>query len=153
MIIGPEEEPHWDIIWRKQLLAIFEYYCTQLWTVGITEIYIDGSFVSDKLHPKDLDAYFVCKKEHWEKYAEPRLRELDSKFWNFESINKGTGIVKYPMWFDYSIEMYPVYEEFLEENVIDQDLKDPKPNWFRKIKYSDIDKGIIKIIVPKTSFD
>ena len=32
-----------------------------LWSVGITEIFIDGSFVEDKDHPNDIDGYFVCE--------------------------------------------------------------------------------------------
>lgn len=31
----------------------------QLWQVGITEIFIGGSFVEDKDHPNDIDGYFV----------------------------------------------------------------------------------------------
>ena len=33
----------------------------QLWTVHISEIFIDGSFVEDKDHPNDIDGYFVCE--------------------------------------------------------------------------------------------
>ncbi|NPV93217.1 MAG: hypothetical protein HPY50_20845 [Firmicutes bacterium] len=153
LITGPGDEPDWDTAWRARLLDVFEYRCIQLWSVGVTEIFIVGSFVSDKLHPNDLDAYFVCRKDHWERIAEPSLKELDPEFWSFERINKGTGRVAYPMWFDYGIEIYPVYEEFLEANVSDPDLKDIKPEWFRKIKYTHTGKGVIKVIRPGRASD
>jgi len=32
----------------------------QLWTVGVTEIFVDGLFAEDKDHPNDIDGYFEC---------------------------------------------------------------------------------------------
>ena len=37
-----------------------EILARQLWSVGIRDIYADGSFVEDKDHPNDIDGYFVC---------------------------------------------------------------------------------------------
>lgn len=34
----------------------------QLWQVGITEIFVNGSFVEDKDHPNYIDGYFVCDR-------------------------------------------------------------------------------------------
>lgn len=33
----------------------FEALVNQLWQVGVSEVYIDGSFAEDKNHPNDID--------------------------------------------------------------------------------------------------
>lgn len=49
----------WDQAWRLKLVEKLEIMVNQLWTVGITEIFINGSFVEMKPHPNDIDGYFV----------------------------------------------------------------------------------------------
>lgn len=44
--------------WRQHLINQAEVLVKQLWQVGITEIYLDGSFVEAKEHPNDVDGYF-----------------------------------------------------------------------------------------------
>jgi hypothetical protein len=51
---------HWDAAWRTQLVDNLEVLTRQLWSVGINDIYADGSFAEDKDHPNDIDGYFVC---------------------------------------------------------------------------------------------
>jgi hypothetical protein len=51
---------HWDKDWRNALVNNLEEVVKQLWTVGIGNIFIDGSFVEDKDHPNDIDGYFEC---------------------------------------------------------------------------------------------
>ncbi len=46
--------------WREKLCFNLATLVDQLRTVGITEIFIDGSFVEDKDHPNDIDGYFEC---------------------------------------------------------------------------------------------
>ena len=48
----------WDAVWRATLVENLGVLARQLWTIGITEIYINGSFVEDKDHPNDIDGYF-----------------------------------------------------------------------------------------------
>ena len=63
LVLGPGDPkiyPHWDARWRETLVANLAILVRQLWAVGITEIFIDGSFVEDKDHPNDIDGYFVC---------------------------------------------------------------------------------------------
>ena len=50
----------WDSAWRKHLVGNLSVLVEQLWNVGVTEIFIDGSFTEDKDHPNDIDGYFVC---------------------------------------------------------------------------------------------
>lgn len=32
----------------------------ELWEIGITEVFANGSFLEDKEHPNDIDGYFEC---------------------------------------------------------------------------------------------
>lgn len=51
--------PTWDTEWRTKLVDNLEILTRQLWQVGVTEVFADGSFVEDKDHPNDIDGYFV----------------------------------------------------------------------------------------------
>jgi hypothetical protein len=51
---------HWDALWRAKLVDNLEVLTRQLWSIGIRDIYADGSFAEDKDHPNDIDGYFVC---------------------------------------------------------------------------------------------
>src|SRR5580692_1199951 len=59
--LGQESYPHWDREWRGRRVANLSELVAQLWKVGVTDIFIDGSFVEDKDHPNDIDGYFVCE--------------------------------------------------------------------------------------------
>jgi hypothetical protein len=50
----------WDVRWRRHLVNNLEIMVRQLWEVGITEIFVDGSFVEQKDSPHDIDGYFEC---------------------------------------------------------------------------------------------
>src|SRR5215208_5106934 len=52
--------PTWNAQWRASLVENLAVLVQQLWTVGVHEIYADGSFVEDKDHPNDIDGYFIC---------------------------------------------------------------------------------------------
>jgi hypothetical protein len=41
----------WDAPWRERLVDNFEVLTRQLWSVGVRDVYADGSFVEDKHHP------------------------------------------------------------------------------------------------------
>lgn len=56
LVDGPEEGyQNWDSGWRMKLVENLEVMVGQLRRVGITEIFVDGSFVEDKDHPNDID--------------------------------------------------------------------------------------------------
>ena len=61
---GGSEIPNWDSEWRLKLVENLAILCRQLWQIGITDIFVDGSFVEDKCHPNDIDGYFVCELKH-----------------------------------------------------------------------------------------
>lgn len=61
LVRGPGEGyPGWDTAWRLHLVDNLEIMVYQLWEVGITEVFADGSFLEDKEHPNDIDGYFEC---------------------------------------------------------------------------------------------
>jgi hypothetical protein len=61
LVQGPiNRSLYWDAAWRLQLIENLEVLVNQLWTVGVSEIFVDGSFVEEKDHPNDIDGYFVC---------------------------------------------------------------------------------------------
>ena len=63
LVVGPGNPtkwPNWDAAWRATLVANLEKLTRQLWQIGITEVFADGSFAEDKDHPNDIDGYFVC---------------------------------------------------------------------------------------------
>ncbi|MFT5317840.1 MAG: hypothetical protein ACI8RA_001096, partial [Chlamydiales bacterium] len=61
LVDGPDPRPiSWDKSWRREIVLNLRTLANQLWSVGIKDIYIDGSFVEDKEHPNDIDGYFTC---------------------------------------------------------------------------------------------
>jgi hypothetical protein len=52
--------PTWDAPWREFLVNNLQIMTEQLWNVGVTEVFADGSFVEEKDHPNDIDGYFAC---------------------------------------------------------------------------------------------
>ena len=47
LVVGPGEdiEPDWDVDWRLHLVNQTEILVVQLFQFGITEVFLDGSFV------------------------------------------------------------------------------------------------------------
>jgi hypothetical protein len=55
LVVGPGDPgkwPHWDAGWRATLVNNLEILTAQLWQIGITEIFADGSFAEDKETPE-----------------------------------------------------------------------------------------------------
>jgi len=142
---GPGGGQSWDTAWRLQLLQEFKRRYQQLRAVGINEVYIDGSYATDKFHPNDMDVYFVVPRKIWRSGAEQALQDQDPEFWRFEPELGVDGKLGYPMAFRHHIEMYPVYLEHTPEYAECQEMIDPKIKFFRTDKYSHRTKGIIKI--------
>lgn len=54
LVEGPGEGyPNWDAAWRSKLVENLRVLVAQLWEVGVTDIFANGSFVEDKDHPGD----------------------------------------------------------------------------------------------------
>src|SRR5699024_3253411 len=62
LVHGPNRQNPgtWDSRWRLKLIDNCEILVNQLRQTGITEIFLNGSFVEEKDHPNDIDGYFEC---------------------------------------------------------------------------------------------
>jgi hypothetical protein len=150
LVKGTSERSTWDSVWRAELVDNLEVLVNQLWTVGISEIFIDGSFVEDKDHPNDIDGYFICDLETLSTgELEQKLNALDvHKVWTWSPRSRVTvpGFPKkqLPMWNVYRIELYPhvgqltgIKDKYGNEQTF--------PSAFRISRRNSLQKGIIKI--------
>ena len=157
LVAGPGSfiEPDWDEHWRLFLVNQAEVLVKQLWEIGVTEIFLDGSFVEQKTRPNDIDGYFVY--EDLLAYAngdmEHQLNLLDPhKIWtwapNSRKVYKGYAKKQLPMWHKYRVELYPHVPAINNASgLIDEHGNElPFPAAFRRCRSNGDQKGIIKII-------
>ena len=119
LVVGPQAgRPTWDASWRLQLVSNLTILVTQLRQVGITGIFIDGSFVEDKDHPNDIDGYFECDLRRFASgELERELNLLDPhKCWTWDPRQRrpyrGYWKMQLPMWHIYRVELYPHYGQW-----------------------------------------
>jgi len=157
LVVGPQPTlPDWDMDRRRYLVDQLSILVDQLWQVGITQIYADGSFARDKPHPNDIDGYFVCdKRDYASGTLQARLNRLDPyHVWTWDHRSRaapGPGRkAELPMWHRYHVELYPHYSGGLRGGPIAGRDKFGNelefPSFFRQDKSSGAPKGIIHII-------
>jgi hypothetical protein len=153
---GEEEYPDWDSEWRLRLVRNLGVLVGQLWEVGVTEIFVDGSFVEDKDHPHDIDGYFECSFRDIATGAlQGKLNGLDPyKVWTWDPASRrpyrNQPKRQLPMWHRYRVELYPHYVDLplsmQRTGITDEFGNDlPFPAAFRKSRREHKPKGIIKI--------
>lgn len=158
LVLGPadpKECPNWDAGWREKLVGNLEILSRQLWQVGVTDIFADGSFAEDKDHPNDIDGYFVCDFAHLRSGDLTRqLNELDPhKVWTWDPASRmpyrGYPNNQLPMWHRYRVELYPhvpglgfgcgIRDKFGQElefpSAFRQSRRDGKPRGIVKIRF------------------
>lgn len=153
LVLGPgdpKECPTWDATWRERLVGNLEILVQQLWQVGITEIFIDGSFVEEKDHPNDIDGYFVCDLMHLASgRLEQQLNLLDPyKVWTWDPTSRrpyrGYPKKQLPMWHQYRVELYPHCGQL--SGIKDRHGNELEfPAAFRQSRRDGEPRGIIKI--------
>ncbi len=143
--------PTWDRAWREQLVINLGILASQLWKVGIAEIFVDGSFVEDKDHPNDIDGYFVCDRSFLVSGDLHRaLNALDpDKVWTWApgSRTAAPGSMKkqLPMWHRYRVELYPHFGQ--GSGIVDARGHELEfPSAFRQTRGEGQPKGIVKLI-------
>ncbi len=144
--IGPDNGQAWDSSWRMQLFNELRRRCLELYSIGINDIFIDGSYATDKVRPNDVDGYFIVPRAFWLNEGEKALQSIDPDFWRFEVVNEGDGKAAYPMAFSHHIELFPMYLEHTMEFAPCPELIDPKIKFFRTDRYSHQPKGIFRIV-------
>lgn len=153
LVLGPgdpKDYPDWDGVWREKLVDSLKVLVRQLWKVGITEIYADGSFAEDKDHPNDIDGYFVCDLMHLaSSRLEQELNLLDPhKVWTRDPSSRrpyrGYSKMQLPMWHQYRVELYPHYGQ--RSGIRDRYGNELEfPAAFRQSRRDGKPRGIIKI--------
>lgn len=155
LVEGPGEEyPGWDSSWRSKLVENLGIMVEQLWGVGISEIFVNGSFVEDKDHPGDIDGYFECEVlEVATGRLQRELNELDQyKVWTWDPQSrrpyKNQPKWQLPMWHLYRVELYPHYSDLQQPSGIKDEFGNdlPFPAAFRKSRREHKPKGIVKLV-------
>ena len=156
LVRGPSNghELLWDVAHRRKLIDNAEILVRQLWAIGITEIFLDGSFAEAKPRPNDIDGYFECGVEQLASGELQRsLNALDPfKVWTWDPASRRLGPAstkkQLPMWHRYRIELYPHHPGLLS-GIRDSAGHDQQfPAAFRRQRGSSLRKGIIKIVSP-----
>lgn len=153
LVVGPKDRercPNWDGAWRRKLVENLAVLVGQLWRVGITEIFVDGSFAEDKERPNDIDGYFECDLYRLASgELERELNLLDPHkvwTWNPESRRPFRGYAKkqLPMWHAYRVELYPHYGQLC--GIRDKEGHELEfPSAFRRSRRDGMPRGIVKI--------
>ena len=99
----------WDRPWRMYLVDQLAVLCGHLRDVGITDIYADGSFASDKARPGDIDGYFVCDFMQFYSSQLPQLVARDP-VWDLPQRQPDPhGKMKPLMWHRCRVELFPQF--------------------------------------------
>ncbi|MDH4122112.1 MAG: hypothetical protein OEV94_10445 [Deltaproteobacteria bacterium] len=152
LVMGPENRAQtWDTKQRLFLVDQLSILAGQLWRVGISNIFIDGSFVEEKDHPNDIDGYFVCDFDQLiSGNLERHLNQLDPyKVWTWDPHSRkpyrGYPKKQLPMWHRYRVELYPHYGQ--SSGIRDKWGKELEfPSAFRQSRRDGTQKGILQII-------
>ena len=142
---------NWAGPWRKKLVENAEILVSQLWQVGITEIFLDGSFVEEKNRPNDIDGYFEADVRRVATgELERELNALDPhKIWTWDPhsrrSHRGSAKKQLPMWHQYRVELYPHYPGLVAlRDQWGNELQFPAA--FRQQRHTGYRKGIVKIV-------
>lgn len=118
LVKGPKNgSPNWDTQWRGFLVRNLRSVAKTLWDLGVEYLVVDGSFVEQKDHPNDIDAYFPITRERWQ--SREVQRELDrgrsEDVWDWDvyraymPADPRVPHRKPPFWHKYRIDLWPHY--------------------------------------------
>ncbi len=164
LVIGPEArhrratwdakwDAKWRAKWRATLLVNLEILTKQLWSLGITDVFADGSFAEDKDHPNDIDGYFVCDLDSLKSgRLVKNLNRIDPhKAWTWDPLLRqpflGYPKRQLPMWHTYRVELYPHVAGFSSgTGILDRFGNELEfPSAFRQSRRDGSLRGIIKL--------
>ena len=142
--------PNWDDAWRGELVDNLELFVQQLWRVGVERIFVNGSFVTDKPHPGDIDAYFECDMAVFPQVMVGLYLIEPSLPWDWERrpIDPATGLSKLIMWHRFHVEIFPHFTGQPQPTGIRDEYGNDLffPSLFRRDKETSRPKGVIQII-------
>jgi hypothetical protein len=142
--------PGWDSAWRAQLVDNLELFVRQLWQAGVERIFVNGSFVTSKGKPGDVDAYFECTFAGYP-YMLVSLLALEPALpWDLtrRPIDPESGDAKPVMWHLYRVEVFPHFTDYpTGTGVFDEHGQElDMPGTFRRDKASFKPKGLIQLV-------
>lgn len=151
LVRGPLLAPDdWDQTWRTQLVDNLAIFVRQLWQEGVARIFVDGSFVTEKGHPRDIDAYFEVDAAAWPD-MQRRLDRLEPQgMWikaNFrqKSPHQRAG-ERTPMWTSYKVDLYPDFGQPAATILVgSKPVPLVFPAFFRMTRSGE-PKGIVRVI-------
>lgn len=164
LVMGDGSSKTWDESWRNELVNKAEILVSQLWSVGVMDVFLNGSFVEDKDHPNDIDGYFdphlsMMSSDDMKKFQKmvSDLNNIDPhKVWNWDPSSRRAyrGYLKkqLPMWLFYRVELYPHLKQ--AAGIKDKYGNDMQfPSAFRQSRNDFKPKGIIKVVPEEDSND
>ena len=152
LVKGPQHAAIWDEAWRRHLVDNAKILISQLRQIGITEIFLDGSFTEAKPHPNDVDGYFECDPVDLARgNIERSLNALDPyKIWTWDPAQRrparGSTKRQLPMWHRYRVEFWP------HCSIVMSGILDPFGNQlqfpaaFRQQRDTGARKGIVQVV-------
>ena len=154
LVVGVGGDEPWAIKTRRQLVQNLRILVAQLWQVGVTNIFIDGSFVENKPKPNDIDGYFECKlMDLATGDLQQALNELDPhRCWTWAQTARradhSSTKRQLPMWHIYRVELYPhANARTTNSGIRDEHGNELQfPAAFRRERDTGRQKGIVKII-------
>ena len=116
LVDGPANARRWNTGWRRKLVDNLTVMVGHLVKVGITDIFIDGSFVEQKDVPNDIDGYFVCDAVQWTSGKLRRRLRAQDRAWTWEPMRRrpfrAYAKPQLPMWHKYRVELFPEFGQF-----------------------------------------
>jgi hypothetical protein len=105
--------PDWDSEWRGQLVDNLELFVRQIWRVGVERVFVNGSFVTDKPPPGDIDAYFECDMADFPQLMVGLYLMEPPLPWDWERrrVDPVTGLAKLTMWHRFHVEIFPHFTD------------------------------------------
>ncbi len=156
LVAGPGGGVPWAAKWRRKLVDNLAVMVNQLWTAGIDEIFINGSFVEDVAKPNDIDGYFVCKL--FDISSGDLQRKLNaqepSRCWTWDDSTRrphpSSTKAQLPMWHQYRVELYPHTNlPRFGSRVKDSHGNELSfPSLFHQQRDSELPKGNVQIVRP-----
>lgn len=143
--------PGWDSTWRAELVDNLEMFVRQLWLVGVGRIFVNGSFVTAKPDPGDVDAYFECTLATYAMTLVRLMQTEPTLPWDIahRPIDPVSLRGKPVMWHRYRVEMFPHFTDYPNRTgIFDEDGRELElAEMFRRDKGSFRLKGVIQIVI------
>jgi len=146
LVVGPRPlVPGWDASWRRDLIDRLAVRVANLKLIGITELFLAGSFVQNNPVPGDIDGYYMVDPAMWLRVQRPRLMTVDPLLATMFDKNTWVyspekGEPRPQLWHVARLELFYVL------NTPANKFPGAIPQYFRRSR-QDKPKGLIRIIL------